>query len=52
MKDKEEKHTALQMQLKAVLLIVHKLLNQSLCPHQYLSIHCVHEEEIQQDKCQ
>lgn len=43
---------ALQMQLKAVLLTVHKLWNQLLSPHQCLSIHCVHEEETQQDRLQ
>lgn len=39
------------MQLRAILVNVHKLLNQSLCPHQSVSIHCVHEEKPSKTDC-
>jgi len=51
MRDRKEKRTGLQMQLNAVLLNAHKLLNQSLSPYQCLNIHCVCKEETQQEDC-
>lgn len=50
--DKEEKCTGRQIQLNAVLLDAHKLFNQSLSPYQCLSICCVREGEIQQERLQ